>query len=188
MTRRSLMRRALLALAAGPALIGCASRRGPSPPVPTVFAPAPKTGPLSVAEIENLVAFGELVVEGETVPLGQRWFLIEYIDDRTKHSAQYLSLYRAAASTLDRLAGRRFTSLEVGERLELIARHGLAGRRVLPGDDLGPLSTEMRTLRARVVPDLIRGYYGSAAGWAVVGYQTFPGRCGDLTRYTRPEG
>ena len=125
---------------------------------------------------------------GGTLAPAERRYLVEYIEDRTKGSPEYLSLYRTAASTLDRLAGRRFVSLELGERLQLIARHGLAGRRAQPGDDLGPLSTEMRTLRARVVPDLIRGYYSSAAGWAVVGYQTFPGRCGDLTRYTRPEG
>ena len=37
----------------------------------------------------------------------------------------------------------------------------------------------MRIVRTRAVPDLIGGYYGSPAGWAVVGYQSFPGRCGD---------
>jgi hypothetical protein len=38
-----------------------------------------------------------------------------------------------------------------------------------------------------LVPDLIRGYYESAAGWALVGYSTFPGQCGDLASYTRAE-
>jgi len=45
----------------------------------------------------------------------------------------------------------------------------------------------MRAIRTRAVPDLIGGYYGSPAGWAVVGYTTFPGRCEDLTRYVRAE-
>jgi hypothetical protein len=38
-----------------------------------------------------------------------------------------------------------------------------------------------------VVRDLVGGYYNSPAGWAVVGYAHFPGRCGDLGRYVRPE-
>jgi hypothetical protein len=42
-------------------------------------------------------------------------------------------------------------------------------------------------VRTRVIPDLIEGYWGSPAGWAAVGYEAFPGRCGDLTRYTRSE-
>ena len=92
-----------------------------------------------------------------------------------------------AVSTLQRLAGRRFASLEIRERAELIGRHRLTASHVWPGEDLGPFPEEMRALRMRIVKDLIGGYYGSSAGWAVVGYQTFPGRCGDLTRYTRAE-
>jgi len=42
-------------------------------------------------------------------------------------------------------------------------------------------------VREKAVPDLINGYWRSPAGWAAVGYGVFPGRCGDLTRYTRPE-
>ncbi len=63
----------------------------------------------------------------------------------------------------------------------------LAASGVRPGEDLGRFPDEMRSLRTRAVPDLIGGYYASPAGWAAVGYDTFPGRCGELTRYTRPE-
>jgi len=141
---------------------------------------------LSTTETEDLVAFGEVVVEGRALTLAERRHLVEHIEDRAKRSPEYLSRYRAAASTLVGMAGRRFAGLEISERIDLIARHGLAGRGVQPADDLD-LSAKTRVLRTRVAPDLIRGYYGSVAGWAVVGYQTFPGRCGELTRYTRPE-
>jgi hypothetical protein len=89
--------------------------------------------------------------------------------------------------TLERIAGRPFARLAIDERLELVSSHRLASSRVRSGEDPGEFSADLRALRTRVVPDLIKGYYGSPAGWAVVSYQTFPGRCGDLTRYTRAE-
>jgi hypothetical protein len=136
--------------------------------------------------METLVAFGEVLVEGRTLAPTERQHLVEHIEGRTSRSSDYLSLYRETASTLDRLAGQRFASLEVRERIELITRHRLVDP-VGAKEDLGALSVEMRALRMRAAPDLIRGYYGSPAGWAVVGYDSFPGRCGDLTRYTRAE-
>jgi hypothetical protein len=144
-------------------------------------------GLLSPAEMEDLVAFGEVLVEGRTLSFTEREFIVEHIEDRTRGSPEYLLLCRTVASTLNRFAGQRFSSLEIRERLELVARHGLASRREQPEVDLGLSSPEIRTLRTRIVPDLIRGYYASPAGWAVVGYESFPGRCGDLARYTRPE-
>ena len=51
---------------------------------------------------------------------------------------------------------------------------------------LGPFPDDASLVRTRVVPNLIAGYYASPAGWAVVGYDVFPGRCGDLARYTGP--
>ena len=187
MTRRSLIQRALLILGIEPVgLLGCVSGRVASEasrPVEAALDPSSESGQLSTPEMEDLVAFGEVLVEGRTLAQAERRYLIEHIEDRATRSPDYLTLYRTAASTLDRVAGRRFASLEVRERIDLITRHRL-GAVQGPGEKL---PDEMRALRMRAVPDLIRGYYGSPAGWAAVGYDTFPGRCGDLTRYTRPE-
>jgi len=142
---------------------------------------------LSSAELEDLVAFAEVLVEGRTLTPAERGYLLEHIEDRTTRTPAYLSLYRAAVSTLDRLGGRRVASLEVQERIELVVRHRLAASEVRPEEDLGSFPEQTRSLRTKVVPDLIGGYYGSPAGWGAVGYETFPGRCGDLTRYVRPE-
>jgi hypothetical protein len=178
-TRRGLIGRSLLILGINAAgLIGCVLRRP---------AERSTTRTLSGAELEDLVAFGEALVDGRTLAPRERRYLAEHLEYRTTRSPEYLSLYRTTAGTLEHLAGRRFAHLEMNERMELIARHHLAASGVRPGEDLGQFPDEMRSLRTRAVPDLIGGYYASPAGWAAVGYDTFPGRCGELTRYTRPE-
>jgi hypothetical protein len=137
--------------------------------------------------MEDLVTFGEVLVEGRTLPPPERRYVIEHIEDRTIRSPEYLSLYRTAATTLDRLAGQRFATLDISARIELVSRHRLSSPGG-PGDDSAVVPADMQALRMRVVPDLTRGYYGSPAGWAAVGYESFPGRCGHLTRYTGPGG
>ena len=148
----------------------------------------PETAPLTQAEIEVLVAFAEVLVEGRALLPVERGYLVDHITTRTTQGAgYYLSLYRTTVRFLDRLAGARFSSLDVAQRAALITRHRLAAGDVRPGEPPGPAPEEARAVRTRVVRDLIGGYYGSPAGWAAVGYDVFPGRCGELARYTRPE-
>lgn len=187
MTRRGLIERALLVLGALPSAPGGCARRGApgSPPVPATAGTGSPAAQLSAAEIEDLVAFGEVVVEGRRLPPAERRHLLEHLETRTAGRPDDVARYRAAATSLARLAGRRFAALDLEERMEVVARHGLAGPSGRPEEDPGP--EELRALRRQIVPDLVRGYYGSPAGWAVVGYASFPGRCGELIRYTRPE-
>jgi hypothetical protein len=149
--------------------------------------PGSTIGPLSVEELEDLVAFGEILVKGETFATAERRLFVEYIEDQTGRRPEFLAAYRTTVQTLGVLAGRRFASLGIRERTELVDHHHLADRQLGPEPDVGQFPTEIRTIRTRVAKDLIGGYYGSSAGWAVVGYQTFPGRCGDVRRYTRAE-
>ena len=151
--------------------------------------PTPQRRPsrLSASELEDLIAFAELVVEGRDPFAGRAGSLVENIEERSEREPGYLALYRTTVSLLRRLAGRRFSSLDLAARLALTTRHRLTSADVRPGDDLGPFADDVRAVRTRVVRDLIGGYYGSPAGWAVVGYDVLPGRCGDLARYTRPE-
>lgn len=189
-TRRSLIGRALLILGTVPAwLMGCALRRTTDghPPAPASLDAPAAAGQLSTTELEALVAFGEVLVEGRPLAPAERGYLVEHLEERTRRSPGYLSLYRTTAGMLERLAGRRFAGLELRDRVELVARHRLGAWRGFTVSEAGPFSTEMHTIRTRVVPDLIRGYYASPAGWAAVGYDSFPGRCGDLTRYTSPQ-
>jgi hypothetical protein len=144
------------------------------------------SGALSPGDIDDLIAFGEVVVEGRALSVSERRFLLEHIEDRLRHAGEYPELYRKTVSTLQRLAGRPFARLELRERVELVSRHRLASRASMD-EAVGPFAEEMQDIRKRAVEDLVGGYYGSPAGWAIVGYQTFPGSCGDLTRYTRAE-
>jgi hypothetical protein len=189
-TRRSLLRRCVLLVAIDPLEVGgrlaWGVERG-SRCVRSALEPSPSTARLSELDRDDLLAFAELVVEGRTLAPTDRQYLTEYIEDRTTHSAWHRVLYRTTVDLLERLAGQRFARLTVPERVGLIVRHRLGVSDVWPGEALGRFPDEMRAVRTRAVRDLLGAYYASPAGWAVVGYQSFPGRCGDLTRYTRAE-
>jgi hypothetical protein len=148
---------------------------------------APSGARLSSSQLDDLIAFAELLVEGRTLSPIERHHLVENIEERIAREQDYFALYRTTVRLLERLAGRRFSSLDLPQRVQLITRHRLHSTDVRPGEDLGRFPDEMRAVRTRALRDLIADYYGSPAGWAVVGYDVFPGRCGDLSRYTRPE-
>ena len=136
--------------------------------------------PLSAADREDLVAFTGVLVAGAELPDPERAHVLEHLQEAAGSDTQ-LELYRTTAQVLARLGGARFATLDLPARLALVRRHDLGRSVERPGD-----SEETRGLR-RAVPDLMAAYYGSAAGWAAVGYDVFPGRCGVLERYTRPE-
>ncbi len=146
------------------------------------------TGALSAAETDAVVALGEVVVEGRALSPTARRYLADHVVERAREVPGFLSLYRNTARALDELAGGRFATLDAAARDALVARH------ILPASE-SETRRDLRLVFRRslveigelAVPDLIRGYYGSGAGWELVGYTTFPGRCGDLLRYTRPE-
>jgi hypothetical protein len=179
-TRRRLLQRVLVLLGLGPA--------GVTTPLRAHTAEVASTaGPLSAAQIDDLVTFGEVLVDGRALSAAERGFLREHIEDRMQRTPAYVDVYRTTVTTLERLAGRPFARLEPAERIALVARHRLGSSQLSEDEVSGRYPEDVRTIRKQAVEDLVGGYYNSAAGWAVVGYQTFPGRCGDLTRYTRPE-
>jgi hypothetical protein len=145
------------------------------------------SGPLSAADLDDLLAFTEILVEEHPLTAEAREHLREYLGRRVTQDTTLVSPFRVAARLLDRLAGRRFSSLDFAARSRLVVRHGLDARGTQAPSPDGAPTTDLRPVRERVVPELIRAFYASPAGWAVVGYSVFPGRCGDLGRYTRPE-
>jgi hypothetical protein len=129
-----------------------------------------------------------VLVAGNAFSPDERGYLVDHIEDRVKRGGgYYLSLYRTTVGLLERLARTRFSDLDVAQRVALVTRHRLSSSDVRPRESLGAWPDDARAVRTRAVPDLIGGYYGSPAGWALVGYASFPGRCSDLARYTRPE-
>ncbi len=184
MTRRRWLRRAaagvgLLVAESGRLVRGLISVAALLP----AAARASEPRPLSAAELDTLLAFGEVVVDGRSLSADGRAALIEAIVDTVSRATDRVGLYRGAAQQLDRLAGRELGSLELGDRAAMIARHRLDVRAIAEE----PVTDVARFIRTSLGPELIAAYWRSAAGWATVDYQTFPGRCGDLVRYTRPE-
>ncbi len=133
------------------------------------------------------MAFAEIVVEGRPLGPVERADLLAHVEDRLARRPESIQFYRTTVRLLERLAGQRFSALHATARLELVSRHRLAVADVRPSESLGPFADEVRTVRSQVVRDVIAGYYASPSGWAAVGYAAFPGRCGDVTRYTRAE-
>jgi len=192
MTRRELLQafRVVLQGAVALAFPACASRReggGARSPALPLDSPS-ATAELSGDEIENLVALAEVLVQGRALSASERADLVESINDRTLSTPGYLSLYRLTARLLDRLAQTRFPDLSLPQRAEIVLRHRLVPDGE-PGTSSPPPSSSDSEAAVRVlaVPELIASYYRSPAGWAVVGYESSPGRCSDLVRYTRPE-
>jgi len=189
LTRRGLLR-SIIALGADPAqVLGPLPRRARDllARLGAEAGAGPAAAGLSRSELDDLIAFAELLVEGRTLSPVERTHLVLNVEERVARERDYLALYRTTVGLLERLAGRRFSALDAGERIELVTRHRLLSADVRPGEDLGRFPDDMRLVRTRALRDLIADYYASPAGWAVVGYDPFPGKCGDLARYTRPE-
>ena len=174
MTRRMLLRLAALA-----GLVGSWARGVPGEALAATS--------LSPAEREDLLAFAEIVVDGRPLAPSERADLLAHLQDRLDRRSEFLELSRTTVRLLERLGGQRFSTLDPAARLELVTRHRLGVSDVRVGESLGPFAEEVRAVRSRLVRDVIGGYYASPSGWAIVGYTVFPGRCGDLTRYTRAE-
>ena len=139
---------------------------------------------LSAAELEDLIAFAELLVEGRPLAPVEREALLSEIEARGRDG---VALYRTTVRVLARLAGRRFSSLDLDARRDVMTRHRLTSAVVRPGENVGPHAEDLRRVRTGAVRAMIADYYRSSAGWGIVGYDTPPGTCSDLTRYTRSE-
>ena len=150
-------------------------------------ADEPSAARLSAEDVDDLIAFVGVLVEGRALNPTERDDVLAHVQDRLERQEGSRDLYRTTVRLLERLGGRRFSLLDVPARLELVTRHRLGIADVRPSESLGAFADDLRAVRTGVVRDLIGGYYASPSGWAVVGYTAFPGRCGDLTRYTRAE-
>ena len=187
LSRRSLLRSAVLGLGVEPrAVLGLPGQvQGPDVRLVGQIHSAPASSRLSEPEIDDLVAFAEPLVEGRPLSPVERDALVASIAEHVARDPDHLGLCRTTVSLLHQLAGRRFSSLTMTERVELMTRHRLNSPDAPPEVDRDPDAA--RAVRTRARRALIGDYYRSPAGWAAIGYDVFPGKCGDLERYTRPE-
>jgi hypothetical protein len=160
--------------------------------IPSLLAPrldaSSPTGVLAEGQMQTVLAFAEVLVEVRGLSPVERRHLAEHIDTRTRNTPGYFSLYRTTARLLERLGGGQFSVLDPGRRAEMMVRHRLVPSEVRLREYLMPFRRQALAVRGLAAPDLIEAYYRSPAGWAVVRYAAFPGRCGSLLRYTLSEG
>ncbi|MCC6544936.1 MAG: hypothetical protein IT392_10645 [Nitrospirae bacterium] len=146
-----------------------------------------QTGVLSIREKETIIAFGEVLVKEKSLTEEERKYFIEHIDYRTQNTPGYLSIYRRTANLLNRLANSNFSTLDLNDRVTVVISNHLNSHHVKGWEYLNLFRRQDLTIRTYVVPDIIKGFYSSPAGWAIVGYKTFPGRCSSQFRYTHSE-
>src|SRR5262245_52742848 len=118
MTRRSLIRRLLQVFAVRWSGIawGAAGRAEAEAAEPAAQAGRSRASALSPSELDDLAAFGELVVGSAPLSPAERGFLIDHIQYRQPQAdGYYLSAYRTTVRLLRNLAGVRFASLDIGK-------------------------------------------------------------------------
>ena len=146
-----------------------------------------QSGILTKKEKETIIAFAEVLVKEKSLSIEERNYISEHIDYRTQNTPGYLSVYRQTASLLNRLTKFQFPALNLNDRVTAVLPYHLISHHVRAWEYLNPFQRQELTIRTYVVPDIIKGFYSSPAGWALVGYDIFPGRCSNLFRYTHSE-
>lgn len=153
-------------------------------------------GRLKDGEARTIAALGEVLVSPTSMPPPE--FFRDYADSVTQRRPGFLKEYQDTAKLLDgsarevfgRSPGGNFAALTLAERSEVLAEllwqySGLDS--VRPKLEKLTAGRDALGLRMFVMQPLIEHYYRSPYGWAVVGYQSFPGMPpGDSRAYTRP--
>lgn len=154
-------------------------------------------GLLQDLEMHTVIALGEVLAPEEYVPPAN--FYSEKINSITQKQPGFLKEYQRAVVLLNttttahfgRGTARRFEELHRVERDEVLRKLLWQYR----GDDLIRQKVEKITasqdalaLRIYVMGPLIEHYYRSPHGWAVLGYESFPGQPHDPRAYTLPPG
>jgi hypothetical protein len=158
------------------------------------------TGSLSPDMERRLWSLAVVLLPSQIDPVG-RSAVMEHLRWRASESPGYRAAVAQGVALLDRETKRRFPKRE---RFGALSRDDanrvlaslIAGIkpyprfRELPRDlllsflDRGRI--ERFRLRRHVVSEILHAYYQSGAGWALVGYDTYPGLCGGPGSYSRP--
>jgi hypothetical protein len=153
-------------------------------------------GVLSDDEMRTVVALGETLAAPQSVPPTD--FFRDYVNTVTRSQHGFLKEYQRVPTLLNAASTKLFGQ---GARLNFADLHASRRDNVLkkllwqyPGHDWIvskveklAASSDALALRVYVMEPLIEHYYRSSYGWAVVGYESFPGRPPlDPRAYTRP--
>lgn len=153
-------------------------------------------GVLEDAEMRSIIALGETLAPPEFAPSDS--FFRKHVDVVTQSQPGLLREYRRAAALLNTKTAQAygkdtlFQALAPAERdkvLETVLWRFDASDRILRKLEKLAASRDALALRIYIAGPLIEHYYRSSYGWAVVGYESYPGRPPlDPRAYTKPLG
>jgi hypothetical protein len=156
-------------------------------------------GELNDAQMRNIVALGETVAAPEAMPPAN--FFRDHVNEITTTQKGLLKEFQRASATLSAASRRLFArdagSLEFKD-LPLARRDKVLGTLLWQYSDQDFIVRKIEkivaardalALRFHVMSPLINYYYHSPFGWAVVGYDSSPGRPPrDPRAYTKQPG
>lgn len=148
------------------------------------------TGELSEEESLIIFALTQVITNDSTIKLVP---CRHFVNEKTRETPGVLDAYRRSARLLEESSHRHFSkgfsSLSMAERDRLLHwllipyPHDerlpvwLRRARLLPHKLSLLLETgALRSLRHHVMPELLSWYYTTERGWAVVGWNEFPGK------------
>ena len=147
--------------------------------------PGAPTGLLTGRQLATLRAFLEVLV-GMPALEEADWAPIRgAIAIAARERPGYRALCVSGCRVLDALGADRFADAAPAERVRLVEEARLAVRPVTPRELLVPGRRAQHEVRELLVPELIRAFFDSPAGWAVVGYTEPLGACRDPFAYAR---
>jgi hypothetical protein len=142
------------------------------------------TGVLTAAELATLRAFtatlvGDELADGDWAPVR---------DELARAAVErrgFAALCTRACRLLDRLGDGAFAAAAPDVRAARVAAARLTVRPVAKHELLALGRRTRHEVRELLVPELLRTYFDSPAGWALVGYDEALGGCRDPFAYTR---
>jgi len=152
-------------------------------------------GALQDVEMRNIIALCETLIAPESKPPVE--FFHDYVNTVTQSERGFLKEYQRAAALLNATstgmygqgAQRPFVDLSHPQRdkvLQTLLWRYPANDRIVGKVEKLSAGLDAIALRIYVMGPLIGHYYRSPYGWAVVGYESFPGRLPlDPRAYTR---
>lgn len=164
-----------------------------------IFPKLDTTYPLGVLqdkEMRDIYALGKTLVSPESTPPAS--FFHDYVNAVTQSQHGFLKEYQRAVAYLNVLStdlygqGKRlhFADLSGPQRDEVLQTQLWrypGSNRIAPRFEKITASRDALALRIYVMGPLIEHYCRSSYGWAIVGYESFPGRPPlDPMAYTRP--
>ena len=145
-------------------------------------------GSLSEQEMQTIIALAETLFPSDIKT--PDFFVKQYVNTQTKNKKGYLKAYRESIALLNIEAKNLFGENKIFYGLALLDRNkvldNLLGfykknnykERTRERLEKIFVSERVRVLRSFVIKPLLKAFYESPYGWAVVGYDSFPGHPG----------